>query len=87
VDSASPLLLTDLADSEVLKKVQLSFTHSSGSGKETVYQRITLTNATISSVERYHPALTGEAAHHNSAELEAISFNFGKIQVTNLGPK
>jgi type VI secretion system secreted protein Hcp len=87
VDSASPLLLQALVTNEALKTVGLTFTRPSQTGKETVYQRITLTNATISSVERYHPALSGSGGHHDTSELEAISFSFQKIQVTDLNPK
>jgi type VI secretion system secreted protein Hcp len=87
VDSASPLLLQALVTNEALKTIQISFTRPSKTGQETVYERITLTNAFISSVERYHPALTGETAHHNTDELESISFTFQKITVTNLNPK
>jgi type VI secretion system secreted protein Hcp len=84
VDSASPLLLNSSFDGKVLKTVSLSFTHSSH-GKETVYQRIVLTNATIAAVERFSPG-TSSVSHH-TAELESISFSFQKVEVTNLGPK
>jgi type VI secretion system secreted protein Hcp len=86
VDSASPLLLQAMVDNEVLKTVGLAFTRPSESGKETIYQRITLTNATISSVERYRPE-TGSGGRGGGASLESISFNFQKIEITDLKPK
>jgi type VI secretion system Hcp family effector len=87
VDPASPLLLQALVTNEALKTVTISFTRPSSTGQEKVYQRITLTNASISSVERYHPALSGAAGNHDTSELESISLIFQKIQVTNLNPK
>jgi type VI secretion system Hcp family effector len=75
-----------MVDNEVLKTVGLAFTRPSESGKETIYQRITLTNATISSVERYRPE-TGSGGRGGGASLESISFNFQKIEITDLKPK
>jgi type VI secretion system Hcp family effector len=74
VDSASPQLLQGLVTNEVFKQVALSFDRPAAGGKEVVYQTITLTNATIASMQRY------TAGH---VKLESLSFNYQKLLITN----
>jgi type VI secretion system secreted protein Hcp len=85
VDSASPLLWQGLCTNETLRAVDISLVKrpSSGSG-EVVVERITLTNAVISKVNRYTPRLSSSGSVHNTDELEEINFTFQKIAYTNV---
>jgi len=78
VDSASPLLLQALVTNEVFKQIALSFDRPAAGGKEVVYETITLTNATIASVQRYTAAIS-----KGHIKLESLSFNYQKLLITN----
>lgn len=73
VDSASPLLWQALCTNEGFQLATLSFVKPSTGGKETVYQRITLTNGTISKIE-YAPSLNGK-------RRQAITFSYEDLAV------
>jgi type VI secretion system secreted protein Hcp len=89
VDSASPLLWQALCTNEVLQSADLSFVRPTGTGgKEVVVERVTLTNAVISKVQRYTPKLQGNRSQHDTNELEEVELTFTKIDVGNvLGKK
>jgi type VI secretion system secreted protein Hcp len=73
VDSASPLLWQALCTNEGFQLATLSFAKPSSSGKETVYQRITLTNGTISNI--------GYAQPLNGKRRQAITFQYEDLAV------
>jgi type VI secretion system secreted protein Hcp len=81
VDQASPLLWSALCNNEVFTSVKFQFYGSSKSGKETVAETITLTNATISGVRRFTPSLgkRGEAVTLTYEELEVNGLKGGII--------
>jgi type VI secretion system secreted protein Hcp len=90
VDSASPLLWQALCTNEALKSVDISLVGRppSGSGEEVV-SRITLTNATISKVNRYTPLTPpprhgGHPQQINTNELERFDFTFQKIVYSDI---
>jgi type VI secretion system secreted protein Hcp len=84
-DSASPLLLSAHWKNEVLSSLVIEIVGRPDTGKgEVVVERITLTNAVISKVNRYTPRLGSSASEHNTDELEEINFTFQKIAYTNV---
>lgn len=89
VDSSSPLLWQALSTNETLQTVVIEIIGRPPTGAgETVVERITLTNATISKVARYIPfprprqGNTSEHVHTN--ELEQIELTFQKITFANI---
>lgn len=52
IGAASPQILQACVTNEILQTVSFQFTEATGDGKETVYPKIDLTNATIVSVTR-----------------------------------
>ena len=81
-DAASPQIFQAAATNEVLPLVELEFWRASPQGAETVLERVTLTNATISSVKQYigFPS-AGEPP--NSHPQEDVALTFQKIEMTN----
>jgi type VI secretion system secreted protein Hcp len=86
VDSASPLLLHACATNEGFTSATLSFSRpSKGSGKETVYQTIELTNGAITGVRLTTPRLgknLGAIAH--GSKLESITLDYEELTVNGL---
>jgi type VI secretion system secreted protein Hcp len=79
---SSPQFLLALSRNEVLTSVTFQFLKAMPTGQEVVFQVITLTNATVSSVRRYI-GLAGANEAPDTRELEDISFTFQKIEVTD----
>jgi type VI secretion system secreted protein Hcp len=77
--AATPQLFQALVTNEVLKSVKIEFEKISSSGKEYVYHRITLTDATISDIHQHAAA--------DTRELEEVSFTFHKIEIENVDGK
>ena len=89
VDSASPLFFQALRSSEVLSEVVLQKVlqplNGNGGGKpEPVAERITLTNATISSIDRYTALPVGHVSHPKDG-YQKLQFNFEDIKIEKLG--
>ncbi len=84
-DSASPSLLQCLQTNEVLRSlvIKLIGRPPSGTG-EHLHSTITLTNATISKVNRFGAAPSKHSGGVNTNELEQVSFTFQKITYTNV---
>jgi type VI secretion system secreted protein Hcp len=88
--AASPQGLTSCVTNEILPDVKIEFTKTDAGGKEYVYQKLSLTNATIASVRRFTgDDSTGEgSSRHTSSvdtmELEEWSFTFLKISVDDV---
>lgn len=82
LDASSPELIQAASSNELLSLVEFDFVHSGADGKETVFQSIKLTNATISSVKEYmgFPGLNGQS---DPRQLEDVSFTFQKIEISN----
>jgi len=81
--AASLQILQALATSETLNPVILEFIHTGAEGDESVWQRITLTNASILDVRRYADFGAREI-EQGPHEMEDISFVFQKIAVDDL---
>jgi type VI secretion system secreted protein Hcp len=81
-DASSPQIFEAASTNEVLALVEFDFVHADQTGKETVYQTIKLTNATISSVKDYmgFPDAGGKS---DPRQLEDVSFTFQKIDISN----
>jgi type VI secretion system secreted protein Hcp len=81
--AASPQLLSAHWSGEVLDEVVIEIVGGPGKGKgadEPVAQRITLTNATISSVERFSGGVKKPEAP-SSKYLEQYSFSYAKVDI------
>jgi type VI secretion system Hcp family effector len=75
-DSASPQLLQAHWTNEVIDSVILQFFRPGTGGKETVAERITLTNAVISKIG-YAPPLKGK-------RREAVTLTYEELTVNGL---
>jgi type VI secretion system secreted protein Hcp len=89
IDKASPIIYQMGVNNEILTEVTLLFWrvgHSKvgGTGQETQYYTIKLTNAAIQSVQQYTPDhAAGEQGQQRSTwEYEEIAFTYQAIDVT-----
>ena len=73
-DEASPFFVKAAASGETLTSVVFEFKRTVGTSTE-VYQTVTLTNATISSVRE----INGNGGH----QMQEVSFTFQKIEYSN----
>lgn len=78
VGSQSPLIIKALTSNEILKTVKFEFVNTSKEGKETIFYKITLTNATIASHKMVLPDVLSDDT--NLELYEEISFTFQKIE-------
>ena len=91
--AASPQLFQALTSNEVLKTVRFDFVRANASGAEYVFQRITLTNASVSEIKRYAGTVTpagiwvGNGAPGTGRALEDVSFTFGSITLEDMDGK
>ncbi len=77
--AATPQIFQALVTNEVLSTVVFDFTHISAQGKAFEFERVTLTNASISGQRQYtETTVTGVLN-----ELEHISLTFQKITIEN----
>ncbi len=77
VDAASPQLFQALTTNESLKTVTFRFySHAPDSGKEGVYQTVTLTNATVSSFVQDF-----EGEEGGGEDVETVELTFERIQI------
>lgn len=79
-DAASPQIMQAMATNEVLTNVTFEFVRTDPSGREFVYQTLTLNNATISSVRRYIGVREGNEPV-DPRPLEDVSFTFQKYEL------
>jgi type VI secretion system secreted protein Hcp len=86
--AASPQFFTSLATNEILTQVVFQFARTNPSGAEYVYQTITLTNATVSRVERFtggpgtnNTPASSSRGEADTLELERVSFIFKQIAI------
>ncbi len=80
--AASPQLLQALYSNETLKTVTFEFYRLDASGKEYVYQAVTLTNANVAKINKEGGNLpSGKSV--DTYELETISLTFQKIEITD----
>jgi type VI secretion system secreted protein Hcp len=83
--AASPQLFQALTSNEALKTVRFEFIKADAAGKESIFQRITLTNASVSEIRRYIGTVTpagssvGTGAPGIARALEDVSFTFASI--------
>lgn len=84
VDSASPLLLHACATNETFDTATLSFFKPGKSGKETVYQKIELTNGVITGVRLTSPRLGRNLQSSKGAKLESITLDYEELTVNGL---
>jgi type VI secretion system secreted protein Hcp len=78
--AASPQFLQALTTAETLSVVVLEFMHKISAGEESLWQRITLTNATITEVNR----IADFAALDQLRDLEEITLAWQKITVEDV---
>ena len=81
-DITSPQLFTAASTNEVLTEVLFEFVKIGPDGKESVYQTVKLTQASISSVRQYL-GVPGSGDPTDPRPLEDVSFAFRKIEITN----
>ena len=81
-DASSPQLFTALATNEVLQSVEFIFVRSNPIGKETVFETVRLTQASITSVKQYL-AVPSDGDPADPRALEDITMTFRKIEITN----
>jgi type VI secretion system secreted protein Hcp len=78
MNQSSPQILSAVANNENLSTVVLDFWTTNRSGKESIYYRVKLTNASISSVKQFSAGQTVN---------EDIGFTFQKIEQESLTGK
>ena len=84
--AASPQILTALATNEMLATVDFEFERQNADGTTTVYQTITLVNASMTSVsESNSDANTPQppSTEINLSMVEEIQFTFQMIEISN----
>ena len=79
--AATPQIFNALVSNEVLPVVVFQFLRTNANGEVFVFQTVTLTNATISSLKQYSGGLPG--APSDLRLLEDVSFTFQKIEIEN----
>ncbi len=84
--AASPQIYQAMATNETLTTVTFEFMHSAPNGTEQVLEKITLKDATISSIKRYvnYPTESGLA---DGRALEDIAITFRSMESENGGVK
>jgi len=93
--AATPQFFQALVSNEVLPEVKLEFHRANANGEEYVYYRITLTNASVSSIRQFtsdgvagaDASSSKHAASADIKEMEEISFTFGKIEIESTDGK
>jgi len=79
---ASPQLFSAMVGNERLTSVTIEFTGREPSGAERVSQRLTLTNALISTLRRTDGI--GNDERHGTAPLESVSLAFERIELVDV---
>lgn len=82
LDASSPQIIQAATSNEVLSLVEFDFVHAGADGKESIYQTIKLTNATISAVKEYM-GFPNAGEQSDPRQLEDVSFTFQKIEISN----
>jgi type VI secretion system secreted protein Hcp len=85
--AASPQLYAALVANEVLKSVVFEFVKTDARGQETVFHRITLTNAAVSGVKSYLDLTDTSGGPFDGRTLEDVSFVYQKVAIENLEGK
>lgn len=82
--AASPQIWQALVTNEILSSVEIQITQGNGSGKETVYHTITLTNAQIVSFRNYCGPIPPHSPRRG--RYEDVILNCGNILVIGAAP-
>ncbi len=77
---ASPQIFQACVTNEILSTVRFEFWKTIPSGQQVIYQTITLTNASISTVRRY-VAVASAGDPPDPRDLEDVTFTFQKIEI------
>jgi type VI secretion system secreted protein Hcp len=85
--AASPQIFQAWVRNEVLSSVVLEFVRTDPNGTESVYQKITLTNARIVQIKSFKDLYRISDFSSDSRELESVSFSFEKILIENVPGK
>ena len=85
--AASPQLLNAMLTNEVLANVVFEFWRADQTGKEQLHYRITLQNATVSSINSFFDRTTPTSTPFAGHELEDVEFAFQSIQVEDVADK
>jgi len=81
-DASSPQIFEAAATNELLSLVEFDFVRSTPDGRESVYETIKLTDATISSVKHYI-GFPDAGEPPDSRALEDVGITFRKIEISN----
>jgi type VI secretion system secreted protein Hcp len=87
IDYSTPQLLQAAYTNETLKTVVIEFLKNDRMGRQLVYYRVTLTNATISQISQYGGTASADNSlnlNSNGGQFEDVSFNFESIQIDHL---
>jgi type VI secretion system secreted protein Hcp len=85
--ASSPQFFQALVTNELLKSVVLQFvTADPNTGEETIYHKITLTNARIIQINAFKDRAV-QREFNETPELESISLSFEKIEIENVKGK
>jgi len=85
--ATSPQLFQALAENEILKTVVFEFFRADKAGMEALHYRITLTNATVASINAYLDLTDRTGDPYDAHELEDVELVFQSIQVENVADK
>jgi len=90
---SSPMIFQACATNEVLTDVLFEFIKTDPNGKEVIYHKIKLTNATVANIKQYTGGGDASAssakttATYDTHELEDVSMTFQKIEIENVPGK
>jgi type VI secretion system secreted protein Hcp len=85
--AASPQLLQAMTQNEILSNVVFEFYRADPSGKQSLHYRITLQNATVSSVHSYVDLTVPAGTPFGGHELEDLELTFQSIMVEDVADK
>ena len=82
IDKATPLLYNSLVTNENLPTVELDYWKTAQDGSESIYFKIKLTNANISSIKQTNQNSQDDPHVNLFGEYEEVSFTYQKIEWT-----
>jgi len=83
IDYSTPQLLQALCTNEILKSVVIEFYKKASDGRQQLYYRVTLTNASISQLTQYGGTALGDSGYNLNSTgntYEEVSMTYQNIQ-------
>jgi len=83
IDYSTPQLLQALCTNEILKSVVIEFYKKASDGRQQLYYRVTLTNASISQLTQYGGTALGDSGYNMNSTAntyEEVSMTYQNIQ-------